>query len=259
MSDACGAHTTEVTASERTYLYALVRPGDVRIEVPGIESRPTRVVAVDSFGAIVSSVPEELFAADSIESRMNDAGWVATIARAHDDVVAAATRVATTIPLRLGTTSADDESVRALLTDLANSAMRTFDRFQGRTEYGVQVFAARPAPSDVAADREGGAAFLRRRRAELQQDEALRAAAAAEAETAYELLRKAAVDGRRIPVRDRKSDATGPMMLNGAFLVDDAAVTSFRAVADQLAASLGPGRIVITGPWAPYSFAELDL
>jgi len=34
---------------------------------------------------------------------------------------------------------------------------------------------------------------------------------------------------------------------------------SFREVADQLAASLGPDRVVITGPWAPYSFAELDL
>src|SRR5690242_941432 len=102
--------------AERTYLYALVRPGDVRIDLPGIMSRPGRVVAVDQFGAVVSSVPDDLFAADTIESRMSDAGWVATIARAHDDVVAAATQVATAIPLRLGTTSDDGDSVRALLS-----------------------------------------------------------------------------------------------------------------------------------------------
>src|SRR5690242_14104995 len=140
-----------MSAAERTYLYALVRPGDVRIEVPGIMSRPVRVVAVEQFGAVVSSVPDDLFAADTIESRMGDAGWVATIARAHDDVVAAATQLVTTIPLRLGTTSADDDSVRALLGDLAKAAMRTFDRFEGRTEYGVQVFAPRSHRNASAA------------------------------------------------------------------------------------------------------------
>jgi hypothetical protein len=248
-----------MTDAERTYLYALVRPADVRIEAPGIMSRPTRVVAVETFGAVVSSVPEDLFAADSIESRMSDAGWVTTIARAHDDVVAAATHVATTIPLRLGTTSDNDDSVRALLSDLAMAATRTFDRFEGRTEYGVQVFAPRPRSGATGAEREGGAAFLRRRRAELQQDEALRAAAAEEADTAFELLTRAAVDARRIRVRDRTPETTGPMVLNGAFLVDTGAVASFREVADQLAASLGPDRVVITGPWAPYTFAELDL
>lgn len=245
--------------AERSYLYALVRPGDVRIDVRGIMSAPTRVVSVENFGAVVSSVPDDLFAADSVDSRMSDTSWVASVARAHDDVVAAATQLATTIPLRLGTTADDDESVHALLGDLAKAAMRTFDRFEGRTEYGVQVFAPASRADAAAPGQEGGAAFLRRRRAELQQDEALRTAAAEEADTAYELLARVAVEGRRIPVRDRKSQTTGPMVLNGAFLVDSGAVATFREVADQLAASLGPDRVVITGPWAPYSFAELEL
>lgn len=248
-----------MTDAERTYLYALVRPGDVQVDVAGIMSRPTRVVALDAFGAVVGTVPADLFADETIESRMGDPQWVATLARAHDDVVAAAMSVATTIPLRLGTTSGDDESVRDLLADLAKPTLRTFDRFEGRTEYGVQVFAPRPPVGDPSAQQEGGAAFLRRRRAELQQDEALRSAATEEAETAYELLSRLAVDGRRIPVRDRPSDTTGPMLVNGAFLVDTAAVAGFRAVVDQLAARMGADRVVITGPWAPYSFAELDL
>jgi len=248
-----------MSVAERTYLYALVRPGTIRVEVAGILSRPTRVVAIDGIGAVVGTVPADLFVADSMESRMGDSGWVASLARAHDDVVAAVTQLATTIPLRLGTTSDDDESVCALLTDLAGAATRTFDRFEGRTEYGVQVFAPghRQAPSEGAP--EGGAAFLRRRRAELKEDELRRVAAVEQAETAYQLLADVAVDDRRISVRSRTSGTAGPMVLNGAFLVDNDAVTSFRAVADQLAASLGPDRVVITGPWAPYSFAELDL
>ena len=156
---------------------------------------------------------------------MDDSGWVASLARAHDDVVAAVSQLATTIPLRLGTTSDDDESVRALLTDLAGAATRTFDRFEGRTEYGVQVFAPRhrQAPSDGAP--EGGAAFLRRRRAELKEDELRRVAAVEQAETAYQLLADVAVDDRRISVRNRTSGTAGPMVLNGAFLVDNDAVT----------------------------------
>src|SRR5699024_8277561 len=156
-----GQETRAVAMSdtERTYLYALVRPGDAVVDAPGILARPTRTVAVDGFGAVVSSVPGDLFTAESIESRMGDAGWVASIARARDDVVAAATNVATTIPLRLGTTSDTDDSVRALLGELTPAAMRTFDRFAGRIEYGIQVFAPRPARSDAGPTQEGGAAF----------------------------------------------------------------------------------------------------
>ncbi len=248
-----------MSESERTYLYALARPGDIHVDVRGILSRPVRLVTVGGIGAVVGTVPADLFAAEHVESRVGEAEWVGSLARAHDDVVAAVTRVATAIPLRLGTTADDDENVRTLLSELGSAACRAFDRFEGRAEYGVQVFAPRPRPDASTVEPEAGAAFLRRRRAELQQDELQRMAAAEEGETAYQLLARIAADHRRIPPRDRTSAAGAAMVLNGAFLVDNDAVDSFRAVADQLAASLGPDRVAITGPWAPYSFAELDL
>lgn len=247
-----------MSGRERTYLYALVRPGDVRIDLTGLRSAPVRVVAVGDIGAVVSTVPAELFDPDTAGAELSDTAVVSDLARAHDDVVTAMTGVATTIPLRLGTTADDDESVRALLTDLAKAAHRTFDRFEGRTEYGVQIFAARD-PERSGAPAEGGAAFLRRRRAELEQDNARHAAAVADAEAAYKLLADLAVDDRRLRVRDGRSGTTRAMVLNGAFLVDRAAVADFRAATDALAARLGPDRVVITGPWAPYSFAELEL
>jgi hypothetical protein len=247
-----------VNGERRSYLYALVRPADIAIDATGIDAAPVRIVSGQDIGAVVSTVSADTFDPALMEDRMADLQWVETVARAHDDVVNAAARVATTIPLRLGTTSDDDDTVRELVTDLTPAARRSFDRLQGRAEYGVQVFGPARRATTAAARSEGGAAFLRRRRAELQQDEVERAAVAEQATTAFDSLARLAADSRRNPLRDVGPGVAGTMLLNGAFLIEQDEVPAFRTAVDDLAAAFGPQRVVITGPWAPYSFADLE-
>lgn len=243
-----------------TYLYALIRPADVRVDVTGLDGAPVRVVRSGDIAAVVSTVRSDTFDPASVQERMSDLRWLESVARVHDDVVSAAARVATTIPLRLGTTSDDDRKVAELLVDLGPAARRSFDRVERRVEYGVQVFATpprrRPEPTGAT---EAGVEFLRRRRAELQQDEARRAGESAQVDTAFATLSALASDGRRNPVRAPATGDTGTMLLNAVFLVDTADEEDFRSAVDAVAAGLGPNRVVLTGPWAPYSFAELDL
>jgi hypothetical protein len=246
-----------VSDEQRSYLYALVRPAEITIDGTGIDAAPVRIVSAHDIGAVVSTVSADTFDPALMEERMADLQWVEAVARAHDDVVNAAARAATTIPLRLGTTSDNDDMVRELITDLAPAARRSFDRLQGRAEYGVQVFGPARRPAAATAQSEGGAAFLRRRRAELQQDEVERAAVAEQATTAFESLARLAADSRRNPLRDVGPGVAGTMLLNGAFLVEQSAVATFRAAVDELASAFGAERVVITGPWAPYSFADL--
>jgi hypothetical protein len=248
-----------VSSPTRTYLYALLRAKDdaqLAIDDAGIDDAPVRVVAADDLAAVVSTVAAESFDPASIEAHMADLTWLESVARAHDRVVSAAARAATVIPLRLGTTCADDASARELLTDLSPAALRTFDRLDGRWEFGVQLLATTRSRPPNAGPSESGVAFLRRRQAELQQDDAVRAAETQLAQAAFEGLAALAVDSRRNPPRETTPTGAA-MLLNGVFLVDSDVVARFRAAVDDLAASLGQERVVLTGPWAPYSFAEL--
>lgn len=253
--------TSSTTArATRTYLYALIRPADADVSAVGLEDAPVRTVVAGDIGAVVSTVARDAFDPATVQARSNDLHWLETVARLHDAVISAAAEVATTIPLRLGTTSADDPSVVELLRDLNAAAHRSFDRLAHRVEYGVQVFAAPSRSPAASGDRsEAGAAFLRRRRAELQQEEARRAEESAHLDAAFETLAALASESRRNPLRAASTHEAGAMQLNGTFLVDTAAADSFRSAVDSLAEGFGADRVVVTGPWAPYSFAELEL
>jgi hypothetical protein len=245
-----------------SYLYALIKPGgrSPTSLPPGIEGEPVRVVATERVGALVSSVDGDVFAPAALEQRLGDLQWVERTARAHDAVVNAAAASTTTLPLRLGTTCADDDAVIALLGDLADAALRTFDRLESRQEWGVRLLARTVADRSSTQSGESGAAFLARRRAELQQQAGSSAADANEAETVFAALAEQAHDARRHPLTSR-AGALGPgprTVLNAAFLVDVAASEAFLAVARDLEARFGADRLILSGPWAAYSFAELD-
>lgn len=239
-----------------SYIYAFVRPGPFQIAQPGIDGGSVRLVAGDDVAAVVSEMDESVFDSQTLEARADDLGWIASVARAHDAVVNAAAALTTTIPLRLGTTCADDASVRALLDDLAPEALSCLSRLDGRAEWGVQLFAApRPSGPRHGPAHESGTAFLRRRRGELQQAEALRAADEAKAAAVYEQLAALTAGAHRHPTRTLNGR---PMLLNAAFLVDASSADVFRDSVESLAESYGSSRVVLTGPWAPYSFAELS-
>jgi hypothetical protein len=243
----------------RTYIYALIRPGDAIVDAVGHDGAPVRTTRRDGIAAVVSTVAAESFDPATADTRMHDLAWLESTARTHDAVVSAAAQVATTIPLRLGTTADDDHSVYELLGKLGAAALRSFDRLDRHVEFGVQVF-ARPARSSPAPGSETGAAFLRRRQAELQQDETQRVEQAARAQGTFDALRALATAAKQNPLRAAAdTEERSPMLLNAAFLVDVDTVTVFRKAVDELAASMAPDRVVITGPWAPYSFAELEL
>lgn len=250
-----------MSAPTRTYVYALVRPANVHLDLAGIDAAPVRVLAhAEDIAAVVSTVAADLFDPAAVEARLADLTWVEAVARAHDAVVSAAAESGTAIPLRLGTTAADDEAVRGLLADLAAAARREFDRLQNRREYGVQVFAGTRDRKATAAPGETGLSFLQRRRAELEQEEADTTTEVTQAEDVVTALAADAVECRRNAPRNGPSEVgSSRMLVNAVFLVDDERAEAFRARVQELAASLGPGRIVLTGPWAPYSFAELTV
>ncbi|MGW4501177.1 GvpL/GvpF family gas vesicle protein, partial [Micromonospora sp. NPDC004336] len=135
------------------------------------------------------------------------------------------------------------------------------DRLAGRDEWGVKGYVV-PGATPRTAEPDGsaggaGAAYLRRRRAQLTAREEGQRIAADAAAAVHGALAARAVAARRHPPQDRRlSGAPTAMVLNGAYLVEQGTIADFRRLVDALADEHPEIRLELTGPWPPYSFAE---
>jgi hypothetical protein len=114
------------------------------------------------------------------------------------------------------------------------------------------------AVRDSPADGGAGAAYLRRKREQHLARERVEELAAARADELHRSLAPLAVEARRHRVHGPAlADRSRPMILNAAYLVDDAAAEEFaRAVRDQDARH-GEVTLELTGPWPAYSFVSI--
>jgi hypothetical protein len=185
--------------------------------------------------AIVGRVGLEEFGDDAVKSRLEDPGWLAEKAGAHEAVLGAALHAGPVVPFRFLTVYGDESELRAFLSEHGRTLRALLDRLDGKVELGVKAFvdatgledaAAAESTAVVALDAEiaqaqsGRAYLLRRRRDEAVRDEARRLAGDLAAEIHASLL-DAADDGVANPVQSR--DVSGrpeEMVLNGAYLVD---------------------------------------
>lgn len=249
-----------------TYLYAITRPMSDGSwpALRGVADGPVRTVTAGRLECLVSSVDLAEFGEDALRVNLEDLAWLERTARQHDDVVRAASRRTTTIPLRLATICADDAAAARRLADLGNRASAALDELEGRDEWGVKLFAVEgPDVVDAApggrATPPSGVAYLQQRRQQLERRTARSEASAQDADDVYRKLEREAVRARRHRPQDQRlTGVAAPMLLNAAFLVDRHRAEEFRRAVDELAAARPPDAIVLTGPWPAYSFASVE-
>lgn len=251
---------TDARDASCIWLYAVTRdaPEDA---VRGVAGEPVRAIRESGLAAYAGDVPTSEFGEPAVRRNLESLDWLAGVARAHDAVVRAAVTRGATIPVRLVTLFSDDASVRELLRDRASDFEAALGRLDGRTEWGVKAFGAKPgqpgeqAPaSEEAASNPGTSYLLRRRAARTERERSVRAAtehvdrlharlaAHSVAERLHGLGGAAAREGE------------GTLLLNGAYLVENKRFAEFN---DAVDADTGQSdvRVQLTGPWPPYSFA----
>lgn len=245
----------------RFYVYAVCgeAPDPTADRLTGVSGAAVEVLPCADLLAVVSEVPSEEFSAERLEESMQDLQWLAATARAHHDVVDGFGRQTTVAPLSLATVFDDRARVQQAIEARRDGLAAVLARVRDRAEWGIKVFRAE-APRRPAAHAQerptSGSEYLRRRRAAV--DAARRRSDGAEEEAAalYDELAAVSVDARRHRVHD--SSLTGrsePMVLNAAFLVDDADAATWRSTVERVAPD---GFLVeITGPWVPYSFTDV--
>lgn len=246
-----------------TWIYAVARELDAGLlaGLTGVGGEPVRAVG-DGLTAVVGTVPLAVFGEEALRRNLEDLDWVARVARAHDAVVATVAGAVPAVPFRLATVYFDDERVADLLRGDPNGFGETLDRVAGRSEWGVKALLdverlREPEPAAAPTTSGAGVAYLRRRRAQRSERERIDQLAHQHVDELHATLAAYAVDARRHrPHAPALAEPNLPMILNGAYLVDDTAADTFaRAVSAEDRRHEGV-ELRLTGPWPAYSFAS---
>lgn len=227
------------------YVYAITEPDAEAPDATGFEGAPLRMVRAGAVAAIASDLDGRV---EPGESTL----WE------HEQVVEELMSAGALLPMRFGSTLADEVALEAMLADREEELARGLARVRGAVELGVRALrepedepgAEIPAPADAEAgaaagtEAEAGAGttYLLRRLGRSRRSEEL----ADEVHAPLELL--ARESQRRVVTVPR-------IVLTGAYLIDERRVEEFRAMAEELDERIAEAAILCTGPWPPYSFA----
>ncbi|MDF0372612.1 GvpL/GvpF family gas vesicle protein [[Kitasatospora] papulosa] len=246
------------------YVYAVAgdqgRPARAASWTRGLGSR-TRLLTAGGLAALVCDVPASDFSSDALAERLEDLETLEGMARAHHETIAAAARTTTVLPLRFATVYEDEARVCAMLTERADEFRTALARLDGHVELGVKVYAepGAVAPEAGGAEASGspGRAYLRRRQAQRHAHRDVHRAAglvAARCGEAADRFARAGVVHRL--QQGVLAEAAGENVFNGAYLVSRDEAAGFVAALEALDRTEPGTRVVVSGPWVPYSFTE---
>ncbi|MER7458973.1 GvpL/GvpF family gas vesicle protein [Micromonospora sp. NPDC126480] len=245
-----------------TWLHGVVRDvgAAVLAATAGMDGAPVRAVRAAGLTAVVSTAPLTEYGEEALRRNLENLAWLERAARAHHAVVAALAEAGPVVPARLATVHHGDGRVAGLLADRRAELAAVLDRLAGRSEWGVKGYLVPgviPRTAESAGSGGAGAAYLRRRRAQLTAREEGQRISGEAAAAVHAALDGLAVAARRHPPQDRRlSGAPTTMVLNGAYLVDAGALADFTALVGALGERHPEIRLELTGPWPAYSFAE---
>ncbi|WP_041450812.1 GvpL/GvpF family gas vesicle protein [Hoyosella subflava] len=254
------------------WMYA-VTPGGLELEhlngLEGVGGGEPRAVEAAGLVAVVEAVPLTEFGEEALHHNLENLSWLEKVARAHDAVIAAVTKDVSAVPLRLATVCLDDDRVRAILKERSAEFSKALRLIEGRSEWGLRAHLRRADDtsgttagstgqakrSSGTVQRGAGAAYLQRRRTQLTARQEAERAAAEAVNAVHQELCKYAVGARRQPPPSQQLTGTAePVLLNGTYLVDQARTGDFLAAVEEMQATSPALRLVLTGPWPPYSF-----
>jgi Gas vesicle synthesis protein GvpL/GvpF len=159
---------------------------------------------------------------------------------AHEKIVERLMRDRTVVPLRFGTTLADEDAVHDLLKTRGIQFARILDRVRGHVELSVRVAGREAVPEDEPAS---GTEYMRHRLGARRDAE--RVASAVHAPLA-----------RMADGSTRDPHPRGGFLMAGSYLLPEDRVDRFVDQVHELQRTHRELALTCTGPWPPYSFVE---
>lgn len=222
---------------------------------------PVRLLDVEvGMFLAVADAPPDRYGEDAIARGLRDLEWVSRAAIAHEAVIESFGAARAVLPMKLFTIFSSDERALAHVRGERARIAAAVKRVANHQEWGVRVAldrsratATKRRPSHDAS----GTAYLKRKK--LQRDAAIERAEHARDTIAhlYDRLSARASDSTRRSAGEPPT-ASGPLLLDAAFLVPRSRAKAFQAVVGREARNLA-GRgygLTLSGPWPPYSFVQ---
>jgi len=229
----------------KLYVYCLAEGVDEWSDsLRGIASAPIRLLKAGNFSLLVSD-----FAGDAVLVNRENA-------LAHAAVVQSVLNLTTPLPFRFGTLVTQqqlEEYVRARREALETKLASVRDCVEMSVKIIYDPTSTDASLRDEEAREKPGTAFLSEKRREILGSEARTAEAkqvAAWLETKVaELVKETRVN----------ANPTNKMVLAAAHLVTRETVEQYRARLNEAQHERPELHFLVSGPWAPYSFANIDL
>lgn len=228
------------------YVYAIVRRDaplpTARAANAGVE---LSTVAWRDLAAVTRAIPHE------------DTTVTPSAVLHHESIVEAVRERSPALPVRFGTVFSDARSIALALAERYEPLAADLDRVGDKVE--LSLTALWPSPADVEVShavsgdvvtiqRGSGAQYLHARAAEFRRVDAMDERARVVARELDGVLGELAIE-RRLVLRP-----TPRVAVRVAYLLEPAGVSVFRAAVDTLCRSGSSCRLILTGPWPPYSF-----
>ena len=257
---------TKTDVGKRLYIYAIVAADAQPPQVAGFGG-PLFVVRSGALGAVVAYATEApLTESAEAEAPKGSAGaGVVPSPRSllrHEEIVEAICDDIPALPVRFGTTMPDGEAVARALASNAEMLLADLRRLGGKVEMGVIALwnpAGQPeAPigeepgqlskPDESSEPRPGMVYMRQRQARYQREEATRA-------RAQRLGRELDAElGPHALLARRSVCPNEQMALRDAYLLERAGIQAFERAFEEARRRHKEARLLLSGPWPPYSF-----
>lgn len=249
-----------------TYVYCVADAGAPELSGgSGVAGAPVELVSAGGLTAVIGNVPFAEFGEEPLRRNLNDLAWLESTARAHQEVIDEAAVTATIVPLRLCTIYASPERVREMLVEEHGRFAEALGALHGKSEWGVKIFADLEAIERGAGERlgrdEGGSSeggrYFARKQNEREVRELARQVARECVEEAHARFVEWAADAVVNRPQNRElANYEGEMVLNAAYLMDDARADEFAGLVGKIEERYRDRglRFQLTGPWPPYNF-----
>ncbi len=273
MAKQSGAVETVSISEDGWYLYGITRheSGGESANVVSVPGQSVQVLECENIAAIVSPVSTDDFSAETLAARAEDIGWLESVVRAHNEVIAAVHARQTILPAKFGSVYTGLPDLKVALEQMQEPLLRQLEQLEGTDEWAVHVYADRSMAREYVAAHDAGTVALER---ELNSARPGRAyflqrklkdyiATATEnalnglAQTAFDDLSAHAVAAQVNPPGQAGVDSTRVEVLRAAFLVSRTDSDNFLGAAENLRDDEEGLDVEVTGPWPPYSFARI--
>lgn len=231
------------------YVYCLATYGPCteRSLPPGLGGAAVRQIAFKGVSVLISDL-------DSDRSGVNIVNVLT-----HQEVVNAALSISrSAIPCRFGTLFPEDKSILLLLEEHYELIKDQLVKLEGKMEVSIQAIFDRKTISPGVEERKkhktAGVIYLLKKKEQSDVIKTLKG----EADRFSQKLDQA-VSPFWSDVKVQKQLVEKKLLLNVCYLVDQRDISSFKLAYERFKGENSSLKLLYTGPWPPYSFADVDL